>query len=142
MTEKPIQQLKDLGVLFELQFTPRQNSFRFQANVPHGELFLQAWQQELLTDMKLDLKTLSFNDSFKEYRFDIFGFLYCALGVQPQHFIQIVQAPQDSNVVHVLVSNQSQMKNREAILAIIQQSPAEKVAAAELSGVIEIDLTG
>jgi hypothetical protein len=141
--QKSPQRLKDLSVLFDLQFTVQNGSFRFHTSTPHSEPFLQAWQQELLTNMKLDLKAILFKDPFQEFRFETFGYLYAAFGVQPTHFIQVVQAPQSPECVHVLVSSQSQANQKDAILSILQQSPAQKAAVAnDASGIIEIDLAG
>ena len=135
--------LKDLAVMFDLQFSVQNGSFRFQSSTPHAEPFLQAWQQELLANMKLDLKAILFKDPFQEFRFETYGYLYAAFGVQPSHFIQIVQTPQAPDCVHVLVSSQSQANQKDAILSILQQSPEQKAAVAnESSGIIEIDLAG
>jgi hypothetical protein len=125
-------ELKDFSVLFDFHFINQNETFHFHQARGHSEE-IQPWQKEILAGMKIDLKTLFFKGSFQEFRFEMAGYLYAALGLQNRHFIQLVQNPKDQTL-HVLVSTQSQIANQSAIQELVNASVSED------SGKIELDL--
>lgn len=127
------QSLKDMFVMFDFQFTAKNGDYCFSEGVAHTEPVVLAWQTRVLTGMKLDLSQFVFSAPFQEYRFETAGILFAAFGIQPQHFMQLVQ-PHGDNTIHVLVSHRSQAAHKDAILATFAKSSSEG------SGKIELDL--
>lgn len=98
--------LSSLGVFFELQFSSENGVHRFHRATGHLEQSLLPWQNEIFEKMKLDLGTLHIQKNFHEFTSTQNAFLFDAMGIHPQHYVQVICPDQRSEKV-VLISKQS-----------------------------------
>ncbi len=118
------QSLKDLGVHFELQFESERGSYRYTRVKPHGKSGFEMWQEKFFYQMKLDLRTLEVQGTFQEFAKGKHTFQEDAFALTDSSFVQIVRLDGDTQKIYVLLSSQSLMSKKDAVLQALSGKTA------------------
>ena len=115
-----MQSLTQMGVHFELQFENERGSYRYARMKPHGKERFEMWQEKFYYQMKLDLRTLEIQGTFQEFAKGKNTFQEDAFALTDSTFAQIVRLEGDAQKIYVLLSNQSLLSKKDAVVQALQ----------------------